>query len=241
MSLETRFSSPDRPTNDLLTTAKVEMLGPPVTRTPLAAHAEGSTFTFQSQARMTDVKDLKIACIGWGSLVWDPRSLSYHGDWNTDGPLLPVEFARESDGSKITLVICPDVPRVSTRWVHLKATTMEAAKRNLGLREYAKAGPRWIAEKIGYWAREGDARSGSEAETIATWAKAQKLDGVVWTDLNFGFKASPGSMPSGEQIVAYLSALSDNEREEAERYVRRAPIEVDTPNRRLIAQALDWR
>lgn len=189
---------------------------------------------------MTQKKETEIACIGWGSLIWDPRTLDYRGDWKLDGPLLPVEFARESEGRKITLVICPDVARVKTRWVLMNAPGIEEAKQNLGLREYEQATPKWIARRIGFWDRERGTMSGSEAGTIAAWGTAHGLDGVVWTDLPFGFKASAETMPSGAQVVAHLKALLGEQRDKAEEYVRRAPAEVDTVFRRLIAAELGW-
>lgn len=189
---------------------------------------------------MTEKMELRIACVGWGSLIWDPRTLSYLGDWKFDGPILPLEFARESDGQKITLVICPDVTRVTTRWVLMNVPSLHAARENLGLREYDKATPQWIEKRVGFWDRESGTLSGAEGETIAAWARAQKLDGAVWTDLPCGFKSGPKIMPSGQQVVAHLKALVGDAREKAEEYVRFAPAEIDTTYRRLISQELGW-
>lgn len=46
-----------------------------------------------------------IACIGWGSLIWDRRNLDVDGVWRVDGPMLPVEFARQSGDGRVTLVL----------------------------------------------------------------------------------------------------------------------------------------
>jgi hypothetical protein len=48
---------------------------------------------------------MKIAVLGWGSLIWQPRELRISLPiWKTDGPELPVEFARVSMDGRLTLV-----------------------------------------------------------------------------------------------------------------------------------------
>ena len=50
---------------------------------------------------------MKIAILGWGSLIWDPGTLAYDlkEGWSTEGPFLPIEFARISNKNRLTLVI----------------------------------------------------------------------------------------------------------------------------------------
>lgn len=131
---------------------------------------------------MTETADNGIACIGWGSLIWDPRDLPMRETWHNDGPLLPVEFARESEarsgqrGNKITLVICPDAPRVRTCWTVLDVPDMMTARQRLAKREGI---PKKWETDIGYWSGGGNASHGEEAATLAAWAAGQGLAGVV--------------------------------------------------------------
>jgi hypothetical protein len=74
---------------------------------------------------------------------------------------------------------------------------------------------------------------------LATWASARNLDGVVWTALPAKFKEKE-DLASPEQVLEYLSGLTGTTRELAERYVRRAPQQIDTAYRRRIEAALQW-
>jgi hypothetical protein len=183
----------------------------------------------------------RIACIGWGSLINNPGGLATTGSWFNDGPFLPVEFARESGDGHITLVLCPSVAQVPTRWVLLEQPSVELARANLGYREYPKATKKWIQESIGYWDRESNTQHGMESEAIVAWALARDLDGVVWTNLPCGFKAKRGTFPSITEVVAHLESLDEAVLKKAEDYLRNAPTEVDTVYRRQIAEHFGWR
>jgi hypothetical protein len=48
---------------------------------------------------------MKIAVLGWGSLIWKPDGLQTVGRFLNDGPTLPIEFCRTSQDGRLTLVI----------------------------------------------------------------------------------------------------------------------------------------
>ena len=68
-----------------------------------------------------------IACLGWGSLIWDPKGLPVDGGWYTDGPQLPVEFTRVSRDGRLTLVITEGAPPVAVLWSCLSVSSLDDA------------------------------------------------------------------------------------------------------------------
>jgi hypothetical protein len=78
---------------------------------------------------------MTIACLGWGSLCWDPQSLPVVGDWHEDGPFLPVEFTRVSSDGRITLVLTDGVQALPVLWAELDATDLDQAISALANRE----------------------------------------------------------------------------------------------------------
>lgn len=194
---------------------------------------------------MTDAANNAIACLGWGSLVWDPRDLPCRGVWHNDGPLLPVEFGRESGakkderGDKITLVICPESARVRTFWSLLDVSDLGAARQCLAARESIPKNSRNLETDIGFADCASGQRHGLEADTITRWASAIGLAGVVWTNLPCKFNGQR-VMPSEAEVIEFLRALDETKRAPAEGYVRQAPTQIDTLYRRAIERELGW-
>lgn len=74
---------------------------------------------------------------------------------------------------------------------------------------------------------------------IENWAKARHVDAVIWTALTHKFPDTK-SVPKVEDVIGYLRARTGSERDNAERYIRLAPRQIDTPYRRRIEAELQW-
>jgi hypothetical protein len=172
-----------------------------------------------------------IACLGWGSLVWDPRELPIHRQWFVDGPFVRVEFARQSKDGRITLVLDESATPVRSLWAGVDTASLAQAKGALQAREgCAKA-------DIATWQR-GEAAPDLVLE-LPKWAEAHGVEAVVWAALPAKFNDTVRT-PTCEEVVAYLSGLRGPVRDRAEAYVRRAPRQIDTPYRRSIEAVLHW-
>jgi len=173
-------------------------------------------------------------CIGWGSLIWDPGTLPVKGKWSSDGPLLPLEFARESRDGRLTLVLVPAAAPMRSYWVDLSSKNIESARAALASREQSTD-----INSIGVWSR-GTISPTVGAAAIGIWAGAREFWGVVWTALKPGFRSRRGSMPTADDVIAYLRDLKGERRRRAEEYIRRAPREIDTSYRRRIEAEFGW-
>lgn len=179
---------------------------------------------------------MKIACIGWGSLIWEPRGLPIRGRWFTDGPFLPVEFLRKSRDGRITLVLSTTAAPVRTLWCWLSTSSLAAAVTSL--REREGIPPEYEDRNIGRWPPKTN--NDTICTSIAEWAHEKEIDAVVWTNLSAKFPGGEGE-PSVEQVIEYLDNLQAEKRSAAEEYVRRAPLQIDTEYRRAIERELGWK
>lgn len=178
---------------------------------------------------------MRIACLGWGSLIWDPRGLPIRRQWFEDGPFAPVEFTRKSSDGRITLVIDPGAVPVRLLWAQMVPTDLPDARQALADREGIERGG--SSALIGSWREREDAPA--TIPDLPTWAKTHGLDAVVWTALGPKFDGENAS-PSAEMVIQYLQSLKGTLREHAERYIRCTPRQIDTEYRRRIEAALGW-
>lgn len=172
-----------------------------------------------------------IACLGWGSLVWDPRELPIQRKWFNDGPFLSVEFLRQSDDNRITLVLDPSAVPVRSLWAVMDALDLPASMEALRKRERCKAAD------VASWSR--DAASPPNIVELPQWAAAHGIDAAIWTALPPKFGGQKRS-PSIDEVLTHLRGMTGAPKDNAERYIRRAPRQIDTAYRRRIEVDLGW-
>lgn len=74
-----------------------------------------------SQSSNCGEERMRIACLGWGSLVWNPGDLPLSGEWEKDGRHCQLSLRVNWVANRIMLVIA-DVPEaVTSLWALLKA------------------------------------------------------------------------------------------------------------------------
>lgn len=188
---------------------------------------------------------MKIAILGWGSLVPDPRGLPIADGWHQDGPVLPVEFSRISKNGQragcLTLVIdeahgseVPTLYATSTR------TALDEAVTDLQEREGTPN-----RENIGFCnlaTNEDSPRARQKHPNalarIRAWAQKNGFHAVIWTALGPRFKDGPPGVPfTPAAALGYLNSLPAATKELALQYIRTAPPQTMTAFRRLFNAA----
>jgi len=187
---------------------------------------------------------MRIAIIGWGSLLWDLENLEPRvtGDWSYGGgPRLPLEFSRVSPKRKLGLVVIIDPTHGApcpTSYIKSVRSDLSAAVSDLAARERAPI------ERIGH-AQLGTGHINSSNpplnETLTAWLAATGYDACVWTDLPANFTEHSSHEFTIEAGIAYLKTLPPASLDEAKRYIENAPGETITPLRSALATNAWWQ
>lgn len=178
---------------------------------------------------------MTIACLAWGSLVWDPGELSIEGEWHSDGPGVQVEYLRQSRNGRLTLVLDASATAVTALWAKMQNNELPSAVTALATRE--GIGPKSTPKFVGRWSK--GQREPKLVRGLADWASAHDVEHVIWTALPPFFDGQLQTATE-EQALSYLVGLSGEAREKAEQYVRKTPHQVRTRYRQAIEATLDW-
>jgi hypothetical protein len=195
----------------------------------------------------------RIAILGWGSLLYEPRSLQIQTPWRRDGPSLPIEFARksglDSNGGErpdklpyLSLVLYPGNSRITTYWTLSQIPDLDLAR---GARENLKTREGCNIDKIAYLpAPRGSAGSGSNVpgvhHIIQNWldSKRAEVDVVLWTNLGPNFTSQE---TLAQDAISFLEDLRKRGRDQkAEEYIRKAPSQTQTPLRDEFRKRFAW-
>jgi hypothetical protein len=189
---------------------------------------------------------MKIAILGWGSLIWQPKELEFNKEigWESDGPMLPIEFARISKDGRLTLVITEEGTLVPTFYAISKYKSIEEAVLNLVVREGS------VRRSIGSYDKTSNEFfpiNFEPSQNILDWLNIKTdIDAVIWTNLgeNWNIKNEKHEiirLIDSDKRIDYLKELKGNTRALAEEYIRKTPIQIQTKYRKLIEDELDWK
>ena len=183
---------------------------------------------------------MKIAILGWGSLIWNPKSLQYNTTfgWQKDGPMLPLEFSRISQDSRLTLVLDPNAILVQSLYAISTNTTIEEAILNLAVREGS------ARSAIGYFDKKNN-KSHPESfeyiENIKEWLTFHpEIDAVIWTNLKANWKKTDRVKSKKRDRLEHLKTLDEPTKAIAEEYIRKTPIQIATNFRKQIENEFKW-
>ena len=174
-----------------------------------------------------------IVCLGWGSLIWNPGTLSVDPPWRDDGPEIRVEYARVSKDERLTLVLGEGFQAAQSLWAPMKVADSREAVENLRVREGT------TKRYIGTW-KLGN-QSPRNIPGLASWAQAKRATCVIWTALPPKYHGENGCIPTVEEALEYLTNLRGKSRQTAEIYVRRTPPKIRTPFRQAFEETLGWK
>lgn len=178
---------------------------------------------------------MKIAILGWGSLIWEPGDLKIvDGKWHKGGPALPIELSRLSTGRQHLTYVVDErhKRRVPTRYAVSKYDNLDEAIADLACREGCSA------KRVGYVvaadAARHNARDGVPWQHIRDWVQANQLDAAIWTDLKYDF---PWEWNLDNAIRYWRTEIPADRLADAAKYASGAPPEVDTDLRRRLVEA----
>lgn len=177
---------------------------------------------------------MKIACLGWGSLICNPGDLKIKAnDWFNDGPNLPIEFVRISTDKRVTLVIDEGSKPITTLWNLMDTDDFKSAFNSLKKREGT------IDKRIHYIKRN-DVAKNSIQKAIQEWLIVKELDIAIWTGLYLNHKTQD-KRPSAREIVSHLKTLKNSELKKAKEYIIKTPNQIQTEYRETIMSELNWK
>lgn len=182
---------------------------------------------------------MRIAVIGWGSLLWEPEGLKIQGKWRKDGPELPVEFSRKSgkkeeNNERMTLVLVSGASKRTTYWVLHQSMELSEAREDLRIRE--RCSSLKPIHSVCHPAKGENETNNEFSAIVREWLnRTNYADAAIWTGLR---PTDEGK--SAQSALDFLNTLSGESKENAEKYIRKAPPQIQTAYRSEFRTQLGW-
>lgn len=173
----------------------------------------------------------QIIVLGWGSLIWSPSPMIFQKQWQSDGPSLPIEFARISKDKRLTLVIQESAKPTTVLWNTILAPTLEAAIDSLKARE------KTIEKHIGYIdlvTNQSYSQHNEIISQIKKWMKSQGHQQCIWTDLPSNFTQKTNLPFDKNSVYDYIQSLDSAAQTRALEYIEKAPQQIWTELRDVL-------
>ncbi|MEO1020104.1 MAG: hypothetical protein AAFY56_20800, partial [Pseudomonadota bacterium] len=176
---------------------------------------------------------MRIAIIGWGSLVWSPEPLKITKPFSPIGPQLSIEFARISGDGRLTLVVDEKVGTICQTYCAPSACTdIPEAVKDLQKREGTPSTKHiYFHSLAGPQSRQAASVIPNTVKRINDWLIKAPFDAAVWTGLPANFEERRKMEFTPVAAVNYLETLNDERKLKALEYIENAPDEIQTPVR----------
>ena len=154
-----------------------------------------------------------IYYIAWGSLLWNFKTLKIETEWTKSNIKFPLNFSRISDNGngRLTLVIDETGEMNNVYCAKTAFSNLNIAINKLKSREKTSN------KNIGFINITTNTVRTSvldekKVKELITFAKKNKIDGLVWTEITPNFNEIFGKPYSKENAIEYIKSKMDNKR-----------------------------
>jgi hypothetical protein len=154
-----------------------------------------------------------IYYIAWGSLLWNFKSLKIDTEWTKSNIKFPLNFSRISDSGhgRLTLVIDKTGEMNNVYYAKTSLSNLNTAIQKLKMREKTSN------KNIGFINIASNTFRTSllddkKIQELVNFAKKNKIDGLIWTEIPSNFETVFGKPYSKENAIEYIESKHENKR-----------------------------
>ena len=154
-----------------------------------------------------------IYYIAWGSLLWNFKTLKIETEWTKSIIKFPLNFSRISDSGhgRLTLVIDETGEMNNVYYARTSFSNLNTAIQKLKMRE------KTLNKNIGFINIASDTFRTSlldnkKIQDLVNFAKKNKIDGLIWTEISPNFDEVFGKPYSKENAIEYIESKHENKR-----------------------------